>query len=505
MTISSRSRASSMLNDKENAKTKRDLTRSNGKEPQDFLISSSSRSSFPSLIESSLEISLNVDESRDDSFTEIQETISNIWIDNGDQEGESPYKVEGCPQCLCLGRYPSGRLPLVPLQEHRSFNLHEGKEIVQDEIECMNSGVDQVKRESTISWISRSLCAVPSVEDTLRLLHDEDNEDHREDNRVDDEYETSPISMIGNKSLSEDHYSRISFPSFSSQCSQVDSSDNSDCESHHKHSETLKTQPDGKVPGCISITNDDDEDTPAQGLKVTKEIGSLNLCMASIKDKGVELSLDNGLVHTNGLWCSSWNDWYSDDRSVSQNAEDNCNEILRNRAINLTARRVRINSLRMNLTPFDLDDDDMAVGSINVERYTPGGLNKRTRSFSEAKLSFSQKRSPLKMRNSRQPFEWKTVPTCGEVGSNKAHCNASTSFELAGATSSSDQSFYYDSDLGEYLTNQETCRRRWSSLDETEFCDMGGVSNSCCYVEIQWDQNSHVKGNVFIIIYSTGE
>lgn len=465
MTLFSGSRVSSMLNDKENAKTKRDLTRSNGKELQDILMSPSSRTSFPSLVESSLEISLIVDESRDESFTEIQETISNIWIGDGDHEGSPPCKLQESDHSFCFSRYPSGRLPLVPLQEHRSFNLHEGKELLQEEIECKNIGGGKDKQESTISWISRSLCA-PSVEDTLRTVQDEDY--YRESNPA-----------LGNNPLNEDQYSRISFPSFSSQCSQVESSVDSFGDGHHKYRETLEMQPNEDVPGCISITNDNDdnEETPVQGLNLTKEMEGLNFCMATIKDKGVELSLDYGQVQTNGLWCSSWHDWYADEKSVNRNEEENSHETLRNRAINLTARRVRINSLRMNLTPFDLDDDDMAAGSINVERYTPGGLNQRTRSFSEAKLSSTKKRSPFKMRLSGQPFEWKAVSNCGEVGANKTHCNASNSFDLAGASSSGDQSFYYDSDPGEYLTNNENSRRRFSSLGQSDFYDVGGVSN----------------------------
>jgi len=123
-----------------------------------------------------------------------------------------------------------------------------------------------------------------------------------------------------------------------------------------------------------------------------------------------------------------------------------------NRSSNLEGRKKRIEHLKLNLTPFELDDAAILKGAINSKRYrgySPVHIKKRVHSFSASKSTSptiinTATISPTPSSSSR--FQCYNLPNCGNpsVENNAALIDWDESYE---------EDLCYDSDPHELLVS----------------------------------------------------
>jgi len=229
---------------------------------------------------------------------------------------------------------------------------NNGRQLYDDEIE-----------NSNLSWISRSLCGIPS---------------------------SSALEHIDDESINTSFHTAACTPN-----AKRKENSHRDIQEHHRNEEKSKTYTDVVRTSTVSLT-----DNPAHTQKVStclvcpKDAHACD-CLGNVANDGERQ--ENGQIvidghnnneltarrflDANGLWCNSWPDWYQeeDGNDIVIDSKDSA-PVLENRSRDVNTRRRRLERLRMNLAPFSFLEEELNEGAINMERYKKG---KWTRSLSD--------------------------------------------------------------------------------------------------------------------------
>ncbi len=181
---------------------------------------------------------------------------------------------------------------------------------------------------------------------------------------------------------------------------------------------------------------------------VVSEQNRWTLCPSHFKDD--EDSVINKLIENNRFMCSGLESWYSSDEVdpepvIRIQPEP---EIPRNRACHPEGRKKRIEQLKINLSPFELDEAFLVKGSVNSKKYDPIKFEKRNQSFSTFKTP-----SPTSVCEIRSPpsrFECYELPTCGNTTAVHAK-----NFNLVDWSEHEEEDLCYDSDPNELLLSTD--------------------------------------------------
>jgi len=220
---------------------------------------------------------------------------------------------------------------------------------------------DDEIENSNLSWISRSLCGIPS---------------------------SSVLEHIDDESINTSFHTAACTPNFL----QKENS-HRDIQAHNNE-EKSKTYTDVHS-STVSLT-----DNPAHKQKVStclvcsKDVHACD-CLGNVANDGerqesgqivIDGHNNNELtarrfLDANGLWCNSWPDWYQeeDGNDIVIDSKDSA-PVLENRSRDVNTRRRRLERLRMNLAPFSFLEEELNEGAINMERYKKGTW---TRSLSD--------------------------------------------------------------------------------------------------------------------------
>lgn len=170
--------------------------------------------------------------------------------------------------------------------------------------------------------------------------------------------------------------------------------------------------------------------------------------------------IDN-LLENNQFICAGLNSWYGSSDSVESDEAVLVNDVPdlpRNRSSHPAGRKKRIQNLRVNLTPFDLDEAVLVRASINSKRHGYN-LDKKVRSFSAYKGALS----PTSVTNISSYQMFDSLPSCG----------TSPKYEssMADWDDKSDVDLCYDSDPDNLLLPQ-TCPKlkKQVELETDENC-----------------------------------
>jgi len=252
---------------------------------------------------------------------------------------------------------------------------------------------------SNLSWISRSLCGIHSAS-TLQSIDDE----------------TSNTSFHSTASFTNNDVGRPNTLAQSHEeaytaCeSRIISADSYTCTMNQKEGNTsylaCSKSNASKLCDCLKQVVDYSRIT---------EHGQWSEGCRMITEDYTENELDIGnLLDENGLWCNSWQDWYTIEDGNDQFDLEDSARVIQNRAFDLGMRRRRLHRLQINLRPFEFPDEELDEGAINRKRYmqiTPG---KRVHSFSE--ISPKSVLSTPNITNtaaSQKSFRWDSI-NCGE-------------------------------------------------------------------------------------------
>lgn len=294
-------------------------------------------------------------------------------------------------------RYPSGRLALVPLDKARSNSLC-------DNYDDDNNATKKKDGKRKFSWLGGSLCAaLHAVDDSVT---------HQQ---VDPLPEEQPV-MNEPVHLSEDViYSN--------------STDN-----------------DIEV-GSYGEEIDYDGDLDYREDRRLNESGEIQIQSYS----GIRFGIDH-LLAGSGLWCNSWQDWYAEETAESR-LEYAVRRTSYNRATNLSSRKKRVQSLRMDLYPFGLEQTDLHDCAINGKRYAQGSAEKRNRSFSNVYDSTGGSD------DHESPRPWRgRFAMCAD----DAYCAQ----QASGSHRKLDADLCYDSDPSDIIsTNERRQQKRAANMD----------------------------------------
>jgi hypothetical protein len=121
------------------------------------------------------------------------------------------------------------------------------------------------------------------------------------------------------------------------------------------------------------------------------------------------------LLEKNSFMCTGLDSWYNTS-SEDYEQEPICQDVPvmpRNRSAFPAGRKKRIENLKINLTPFELDSAIFVKSSVNSKKYGPIEMEKRTRSFSQYKGAIS----PTSVANTTttEHFSCYTLPICGQA------------------------------------------------------------------------------------------
>jgi len=152
------------------------------------------------------------------------------------------------------------------------------------------------------------------------------------------------------------------------------------------------------------------------------------------------------LLEKNSFMCTGLDNWYNtsiDDYEHEPICKD-VPEMPRNRSAFPAGRKKRIENLKINLTPFELDSAIFVKSSVNSKKYSPIEMEKRTRSFSQYKGSISPT-SVANTTSTTEVFSCYTLPTCGQ--------RYSTGSALVDWDENEEDDLCYDSDPNDLLVS----------------------------------------------------
>jgi hypothetical protein len=127
----------------------------------------------------------------------------------------------------------------------------------------------------------------------------------------------------------------------------------------------------------------------------------------------------------------------------------------KNRSSNPGSRRQRIQNLQRNLAPFDVDDLFLAHQSMSA-KYSPIEMNKRVYSFSDVDIKSPSTSCKSNFRQKSSAFDISLGDTCAFARTSDINL-----FDVEDSEDENDEEFCYDSDPGELLFDDNcTLRQR---------------------------------------------
>jgi len=263
--------------------------------------------------------------------------------------------------------------------------------------------------ENNSGWLSRTLCSLPSTPASEAIIDDLQEFESRADS------ETHHAESDAERQDTEDPYSF-----------------------------QVEIDEDGMTQ--IEVTRSVDDNcwsptTPTESLSEDNFVRGPSLSLFDQKNDVID-----ALLLRNPFMCSGLDTWYNVDESEQTNIlvqDEPEMPRINNRSSNLEGRKNRIERLKLNLTPFELDDAAIVKGAINSKRYSPVEIQKRVHSFSTFKPT-----SPTTVTISPTPssrFECYNLPNCGNISVHNA--------ALIDWDESYDEDLCYDSDPNELLVS----------------------------------------------------
>ncbi len=306
-----------------------------------------------------------------------------------------------------IDRYPSGRKPLIPLKLKFNNNATK-KDVVK--IEPDDEEVNENMSES-LSWFSRTLCAAPT------------------DSTFDSSHQVNDVGV---------------------------------CNDGLTH---LFEEEEEKGPEKGQDDQNTDEDERGYGNLSDKEN------KVETKDSSTMNNLGTFFRRSNIL-CDTWEDWYNMIDSKNElGLSQTDNRVAHNRSTNMTARKKKIEYLRKNLAPFDMDQIELKEGSINTEKYSPCDHGSIYFSFSNnGKLKTSKRSQPIQSVMD-SPDIRKCTPMisrgCGNFR-NIDDIPIAPSNEDLDSNDNDDDDLYYDSDPSDLMLSVQSPSRRLQSTSNNQ-------------------------------------
>jgi len=187
--------------------------------------------------------------------------------------------------------------------------------------------------------------------------------------------------------------------------------------------------------------------------------------LSPLQVKSAEDNVFNKLLENNRFMCSGLESWYSMDEQDEEKFVEVEPELPRNRSCYPEVRKKRIEHLKINLTPFELDESAIVKGSINCKKFDPIKFEKRHQSFSSFNIPSPTSVTALKSPTMSSRFECHELPTCGPQANKLA---------LVDWEENEDEDLCYDSDPNELLrskamvSQKKTERRKKEDVVEDE-------------------------------------
>ena len=316
-----------------------------------------------------------------------------------------------------IDTYPSGRKPLIPLQvdtgncEHKK---HKKKIVAQYD----HQGDDL---NESLSWLSRTLCVVPT-DSTCEST-----------SQVDNERCTDELSVILN-----DHEEN---PAEHQEEDHVENN-----QEHHLEEHPPKVDDSSQLDDNTKDSNDKENNGNVEN----------------------DTSMDN-FFKAKSLFCDTWETWYDTIESKNDLAGESSitsPRFAHNRSKNLNARKKKIEYLRRNLAPFDIDQMELKVGSINTEKYSPCEHGSIHFSFSNSKPSNPSKSQPKQNVTNNSVNATKCTPIitrgCGDY-KNMDEIPVAPSEDDLTSINSHDDELCYDSDPSDLMPTTLSPSRRLQS------------------------------------------
>ncbi len=277
------------------------------------------------------------------------------------------------------------------------------------------------------SWLSRTLCAQPSLEDVV------DMEKSCSSSQVDSRSDLETYERFCSRQQQRDD-DKYSIPSkFTFEIDEV-------IEDQIEVRPTLepaRTYEEREV--------DSSRDSEIYDASINYDEPGVSLTHHG-NDKCTAIS---NFLDSNGYMCSGLEKWYESDESgfTLVDDEDECDTTPHNRSCNIENRKKRLERLQMNLTPFEVDDVAFIKGSINTARYSPVELQSRARSFSlESPTSVAIDRK-VPSSSSYHCYSYHNLPSCGN---SKALNTALVDWD-----ENEDEDLCYDSDPSDFMPSRQ--------------------------------------------------
>ena len=193
--------------------------------------------------------------------------------------------------------------------------------------------------------------------------------------------------------------------------------------------------------------------------------GKVDQKLSPLQVKSDEDNVINKLLENNRFMCSGLESWYSMDEQDEEKFVEVEPELPRNRSCYPEVRKKRIEHLKINLTPFELDESAIVKGSINCKKFDPIKFDKRHQSFSAYDMPSPTSVTALKSPTMSSRFECSELPTCGRQANRLA---------LVDWEEIEEEDLCYDSDPNELLrskamvSQKKTDRRKKEDVVEDE-------------------------------------
>ena len=352
-----------------------------------------------------------------------ESTLENSTTDEDGHDGHAYCSADSAMGPLCMVQCPG-------MPDHKVSALRK-----KDEDGVIESGV---------SWLSRTLCSLPS---TPALDSSVDENVGTFDTRENSSSLRSAMGLMSDDDNTEMFDSRADFET--KQCDER-------CpERQGPVGQNFDVEIDDYDDTQIEVTHSSDEEMheTSQQVRPTDTEPRTGRALSPLLHKQLddvmtafkqEDGVFNSFLESNGFICSGLDSWYSADESQLDIAECCETEMPRNRSNFPEGRKKRIERLKINLTPFELEDSAFIKSYVNSERYSPVELDKRTQSFSAFKTP-----SPTSVKDlpsQSQNLQCYNFPTCGNVGVNSA--------ALVDWDEKDEEDLCYDSDPNEILVSR---------------------------------------------------
>lgn len=181
------------------------------------------------------------------------------------------------------------------------------------------------------------------------------------------------------------------------------------------------------------------------------------------------------LFRLNGVLCNSFESWYDDttdnDEVEFQSGLSKTLNIPQNSSTNPIARKMKMNHLRLNHSPFDVDETELTKGSLNTGKYTPVGYDIIKKSFSNVSIpkDFAVKKVPGKEISFKRtgvgkcsPFEGKA---CGTFVGNSIIETVPSEDDNIYLNDEDDNHLCYDSDPSNLVSTRKSARKTGSPFN----------------------------------------